>query len=268
MVAKVYGVIGPNDYFELYRDFVNGQDSVFMGHTYTIAYRQPLCQCTCVQPGYLPQSNQNPFVLGGIREDSGKVYFTKFGSDGSAYFKPFRDTLLFDFTAQPGDTLVYEDGIKLAFTGVETLSDGRKKVLFKLLPIGYPRAWIEGQGCEGLLETTRWFNMNFNGCCFSNGLPSTCTVPCNVTTGLPAIETIDGLEIFPSPATDRVTVTLPEGWTSADCWFFSSDGALISTQTNLTTGSSVDLTMAPPGMVAVYVVGSDGRQGIVRIVKM
>lgn len=265
IVYKVYGIIGPEDYFVVYRDFVNGQDSVFEGKTYTVAWRQDLCNCTCVTPGYLPAANQAPFILGGIREEDGKVFFTAFGGDGATYFRPVHDTLLFDFTAQPGDTLPYGE-TALEVTDVTEDTDGRKTVHLKILPFGVPRTWVEGQGSAGLLETLEWFNQN--GSCFSRGLPSTCDVPCEVVTAIadPAPGVLS-IAVHPSPATDRVTMSMPDTWTRADVYFFTPDGRMLSSYPDVAPDQPLDVSGCPPGLVIIAAMADDGRRATGRFIK-
>jgi hypothetical protein len=265
VVYKVYGIIGPEDYFVVYRDFVNGQDRVFEGKSYTIAWRQDLCSCTCVTPGYLPAANQAPRLLGGIREENGKVFFTVFGGDGATYFRPVHDTLLFDFTAQPGDTIPYGE-TQLAVTDITTDNDGRKTIHLRILPFGVPRTWVEGQGSAGLLETLEWFNQN--GSCFSEELPSSCTIPCEVTTALgdpgPVMERI---AVHPSLASDQVTLALPDSWTRADIACFTPDGRMILGHTDVPSGQTIDVSGCPDGLVILVAVDNDGRRATGRFVK-
>ena len=265
IVYKVYGIIGPEDYFVVYRDFVSGQDSVFEGKTYSVAWRQDLCSCTCVTPGYLPVANQTPFILGGIREEDGKVFFTVFGGDGATYFRPVHDTLLFDFTAQAGDTLPYGDK-QLAVTDVTEDMDGRRTVHLKILPLGVPRTWVEGQGSAGLLETLEWFNQN--GSCFGNAMPSTCNVPCEVVTAIAdPYPDVLRLDVHPSPAMGRVTMGMPVAWPGADLYVFTPDGRLLSVLSEIAQGQTLDVSGYPPGLIILVAIDGEGRRATGRFVK-
>jgi len=266
IVYKVYGIIGPEDYFVVYRDYVSGQDSVFEGKTYTVAWRQDLCSCTCVEPGYGPSFNQVPFILGGIREEAGKVYYTRFGGDGTTYFRPVHDTLLFDFTVQPGDTILYANQTSLAVTDVTEDLEGRKTIHLKILPLGVPRTWVEGQGSAGLFETLEWFNQN--GSCFSVEQPSTCPVPCEVVTAVGEPRAERGIiSVRPTLATDWVEVDIPLDWQAREAVIYGSDGRLLARYPDLREDGSLDVSALPPGVVYLVAISHDDRRAVARFIK-
>mgnify|MGYP000875032789 FL=1 len=264
VVYKVYPIIGPTDEFLVYRNFVEG-DSVFMGKTYTKVFRQDLCRCICsVRNNYLPIGAQ-PMLLGGVREENHRVYFTKFGAgNGQSYYSPVTDTLLFDFTAQAGDSIPYAGNTTLVVDLVDTASDGRKQIHFKVHPPGYPGVWKEGIGSAGILETTEFFFSN--GSCFSDQVPSACSIPCAVT----AVEdpvVHPRFQVMPTLASDVVRIDGSDPSEQYSVQILSSTGALLETYSGILSGDPINIGHLPSGILVFQIRSSNGAVGAGKVIK-
>ncbi|HAD11306.1 MAG TPA: hypothetical protein DCF33_02590, partial [Saprospirales bacterium] len=208
-------IIGPNDMFRHQRNILDG-DSVFNGKLYAKVYSQTLCECDCSSQNgnyTTPWSGQSKNLLGGVREEAGKVYFTTFGKPPfTSYFRPVLDTLLFDFTLNVGDSLDYALGIRFAVTKVDTTSEGRRRVhLFTYNgPIPKTAIWVEGIGYDwGLFSTANYVKdyTYFTGfSCFST-MPDVCGIPCALT-DISEVDQEGQISIYPSFAMSEVFLEL------------------------------------------------------------
>lgn len=264
IVYKVYPIIGPTDEFLVYRNFVDG-DSIFMGKTYTRVFRQNLCRCICSVPdNYLPIAAQTT-LLGGVREENHRVYFTKFGAgNGQSYYNPVTDTLLFDFAAQVGDSIPYAGNTTLVVDLVDTASDGRKQIHFKVHPPGYPGVWKEGIGSAGILETTEFFFAN--GSCFSDQVPSDCPIPCAVT----AVEdpmAQPRFRVTPTLASDVVRIESADPSEQYSVQILSSTGVVLDMHKGIVPGDPIHIGHLPSGILVFYIRSSQGAVGAGRIIK-
>lgn len=250
--TTVSGVIGPNDYYTIYRNFVQG-DTLFNSKVYTKAYRQKLCTCTCSGSGPFTTTTQNKVLIGGVREENGKVYFSTFGQPPfNQYYRPVLDTLLFDFTLKLGDTILYGD-YQLAVTKVDSTMDGRKRIhLLGYVLNNIPRefSWIEGIGFYGLLETIPYisFSTYYSGFCFSDDpsnpcpLPPTCTL---VATTDPVL--LEQVSIYPSLAQELVHITLGQAFSEVQLQIFSATGSLVRTVRQFGNTAEIDVSSLPQG---------------------
>lgn len=225
-------VIGPNDEYTQIRNFIEG-DTIFEGKQYSKAYRQTLCRCFCPSTNaqFSPAANQSVKLIGGVREEAGKVYFSTFGqAPFNAYLRPVVDTLLFDFTLGLGDTLVY-GGHTLTVTEISMTTEGRKRINLMSLPGGIPKqaSWTEGIGDVGLLESiSRLEGSAFytGNSCFSAGQPSSCTVRCALSTAISEPETVEHILIYPSFARETANIEVGDGFSGITLQVFSADGRL------------------------------------------
>ena len=229
---RVYPHLGPNDWFIAYRNLVDG-DTVFNGKHYSKVYHQQLCDCIYGGNAPLGPVNLQKYLLGGVREENSKVYFTTFGQPPfDYYYRPMGDTLLFDFTLQLGDPIVYAE-YQLAVTEVSFSPEGRKYMaLSKLTVQGEPPTnifWTEGIGHLGLLETLNKLSGQcyYVSSCFSEDPFNPCPMPCSLTgTATPELES--QVKIYPSFALETVQVELGNGFSGLNLQIYSAQGNLIS----------------------------------------
>jgi hypothetical protein len=265
VVHQVYPVVGPTDIFTVFRQFLQG-DSVFLGKTYTKVYEQNMCYCLCTSQAtnYIPMNSQ-PYLLGGVREENEKIYFTKFGAGtGEYYFSPLVDTLLYDFTAQPGDTIPYANDYVLVVDLVDTTYDGRKRINFKIYPPGFPGHWTEGIGSRGLLETTTF--LYINDFCFSDEEPSTCSIPCEAT-ATEELVSLPGIRVKPALASDFVRVECSDPSERYALQIFSIGGALLDNRRNIGSDDSIAIGHLPPGILVFQFQSTKGIVSTTKIVK-
>jgi len=250
--TTVHPILGPNDAFDIYRNFVEG-DSVFNGKLYSKAYFQPLCGCICTANGPFNPANQQKRLIGGVREENNKVYFTTFGQPPfDHYYRPVGDTLLFDFTLQLEDTINY-GGYSLRVTQTGTNPDGRTYVRLST-PIdtvwGEPATvihWTEGIGFWGLLETIPYLNGDYyDNYCFSDDPLDPCPIPCAVTgTATPELET--QVKIYPSFAQETVQVELGNGFSKLNLQIYSAQGSLIRSVHEESNTAEINIKNLPVG---------------------
>ena len=258
-------IIGPNDFFSHKREILEG-DSVFQGKTYHKLYSQLLCVCDCNTqngPYTQPWSGQSKVLMGGVREEAGKVYFTKFGQPPfNSYFRPAGDTLLYDFTLNPGNTLNY-DYVHYTVTKVDSTAEGRRRIyLFAQNgPIPKTVAWIKGIGFSyGLLNTSPFVKDYFyitGYTCFSTTIGE-CPIPCALT-GISDTDMPEELRIYPNFAEQELFLELGNGFNGIKGFVYTVDGRLI---TRLDApGKSVNLNVSdwPKGMLYFVLERADGQ---------
>lgn len=259
-------LIGPTDYFSHRREILEG-DSVFQGKTYHKLYTQLLCVCDCNTqngPYTQPWSGQSKSLMGGVREEAGKVYFTTFGKQpNDGYFRPVVDTLLFDFTLNQWDTLNYDLGVKFTVIKVDSTMEGRRRVhLFAQNgPVPKTVIWIEGMGySSGLLNSSVYVKdyQYFTGhSCFSTSA-GVCSIPCAVTS-VNDQASLEELRIYPNFAENELFLELGEGFDRIKGYVYAVDGRLITPLD--ATGKSATLQVAgwPRGMLYFVLEKADGR---------
>ncbi|MBR3491834.1 MAG: T9SS type A sorting domain-containing protein [Bacteroidales bacterium] len=182
------------------------------------------------------------------------------------------ETLLYDFSMQPGDSICYDEELAacLKLLSVnDTLLEGenktRKKYVFRYEENGCPSShgyetWIEGIGSEyGLLgpgsrflmgdvtdllcyyedEDIVWQNPDFNSCYIN-------------TVGLDEIETDSSVSVYPNPVKNKVFI---EGFNAAEVKIYNALGQLMKTVKDVNEISVVDLS---EGVYVMRIKNSDG----------
>ena len=259
-------LIGPTDYFSHKREIMEG-DSVFHGKTYHKLYSQLLCVCDCNSqngPYTQPWSGQSKSLMGGVREEAGKVYFTTFGKQpNDGYFRPVVDTLLFDFTLNQWDTLNYDLGVKFTVTKVDSTMEGRRRVyLFAQNgPIPKTVVWIEGMGYDyGLLNSSVYVKdyQYFTGhSCFTTSAGG-CSIPCAVTS-VTDQATLEELLIYPNLAENELFLELGDGFNRIKGYVYAVDGRLITTLDAIGKSATLQVSDWPRGMLYFVLEKADGR---------
>lgn len=259
-------LIGPTDFFSHKREIMEG-DSIFQGKIYQKVYSQLLCVCDCnTQNGSYtqPWSGQGKQLLGGVREEAGKVYFTNFGKPPfDAYFRPVGDTLLYDFTLNQWDTLNYDLGVQFTVIKVDFTNDGRRRLeLFAQSgPIPKTVVWTEGIGYDyGLLNSSAFVKNYFyitGYSCFSttNGV---CPIPCALSSVSDAALP-EELSLYPNFAEHELFLELGNGFDGIKGFVYTVDGRLI---THLDApGKLVNLNVSdwPKGMLYFVLERADGQ---------
>ncbi|MBC7774194.1 MAG: T9SS type A sorting domain-containing protein, partial [Phycisphaerae bacterium] len=217
-------------------------------------YGQSVCHCICNGNGPFEQwPGQPTYLLGGVREENGKVYFTRFGKPPfDHYYHPVGDTLLFDFTLQLGDTINY-GGYSLTVTQTGADLEGRKYVRLRT-PIDTvwwepPTVldWTEGIGFWGLLETIPYLNgVFYENNCFSEDPLDPCPIPCAVTgTTTPELET--QVKIYPSFAQETVQVELGAGFSELNLQIYSAQGSLMRSVHQESNTAEINVQNLPVG---------------------
>ncbi len=245
-------VLGPNDEFDVYRNFVDG-DTVFNGKHYSKAYTEWLCTCICTSSGPFNPGYQQKRLFGGVREENGKVFFTTFGRPPfDHYYRPMGDTLLYDFTLQLGDTIHYgEYPLTVTQTGADF--EGRKYVRLST-PIDTvwwepPTVldWTEGIGFRGLMETIPYLSGElYQSSCFSDDPLDLCPIPCAVTgTVTPELE--KQVKIYPSFAQETVQVELGDGFSALNLQIYSAQGSLIRNVHQESNTAEINVKNLPVG---------------------
>lgn len=258
VVYEVYPVIGPNDYYTVYRNFISG-DTVFNGKTYSKTYSQNLCVCSiCHSPvSYQPSALQQAVLIGGVREENGIVYWSKLGQgDGLSYFSPVIDTMLFNFNLEVNDTFDY-DNTKFMVESITLEPSGRKNFgLRHLTSPPYLATWIEGIGSSGLFETTDWLHQN--GSCFSSSHPSTCVLPCSLISDTEAPFDKNQIKVYPTVATEDLTIEFNTIAEQADVSVFAMDGRLLANYPAFVSGKKIPVDQFSSGILLVKITFENG----------
>jgi len=259
-------LIGPTDFFSHKREILEG-DSMFHGKTYHKLYSQLLCVCDCnTQNGSYtqPWSGQAKSLMGGVREEAGKVYFTTFGKQpNDAYFRPVVDTLLFDFTLNQWDTLNYDLGVQFTVIKVDSTAEGRRTVqLFAQSgPVPKTVVWIEGMGYNyGLLNSSVYVKdyQYFTGQSCITSTTGGCSIPCAVT-GVTDKGSLEELRIYPNFAENELFLELGEGFDRIKGYVYAVDGRLISSLDAPAKSATLQVSDWPKGMLYFVLEKADGR---------
>lgn len=264
----VQPLIGPTDLFYYHKNILSG-DSVFMGKHYTKLYGATLCSCDCgsVNGTYKPSFDQTYHLYGGIREDSGKVYYTHFGAPPfNDFYRPVVDTLLFDFTLQQDDTIHYAEAL-LVVTGVEINAEGRRVINIKgQIPLKFPKGfqWVEGIGGPyGPLETIYYLRdyIYYDGTsCFAQDQPGHCAPPCAVSTGTDSPENQEDISIYPSFAQDFVTVSVDKSFGRYRLDIYANDGRLLRSFTSESSSFQAPVAEFSAGILHFVCENASGRR--------
>lgn len=263
--TKVDPVLGPNDAYSISRSFLDG-DSIFNGKLYSIVYSQNLCGCICTGNGPFNVANQQKWLTGGVREENGKVYFTRFGKPPfDHYYSPVGDTLLFDFTLETGDTIQYGQ-YPLSVTETLFNTEGRKIIKLSTFidtvwwepPMEV--SWTEGIGLTvGLMETfNRLERQVYSSECFTENPLDPCYVPCAVTaTNSPELPA--QINIYPSFASETVQVELGDGFSAINLRVYSAQGNLLQSHYKEGNKADVNVKNLPAG---AYLFVFESREGL------
>ncbi|MBL7808123.1 MAG: T9SS type A sorting domain-containing protein [Saprospiraceae bacterium] len=265
----VLPVIGPNDLFRHRRDIVEG-DSVFNGKLYAKVYTQNLCECDCSsQNGSYtqPLTGQSKSLVGGVREEAGKVYFTTFGKPPfNSYFRPVLDTLMFDFTLNVGDSLDYASNIRFSVEKVDTTAEGRRRVHLLAYngPIPKTVVWTEGIGFDwGLFSTSFWVKdfIYFTGFSCFNTTPDVCGIPC-VLSAVNELDQTDQIKLFPTFAEDELFLALGDGFDKIQGEVYAVDGRRVELLDTPGKTLRIPVSHWPKGMYYFVLLDESGQKNI------
>ena len=196
-----------------------------------------------------------------LREEDGKVW--------KRYSVAHEEILLYDFTANVGDTLCFGDfGACFVLDSISTEQIGgvdRRKFWFGLEydDLGRPRTqetWVEGIGSDYGLLWTGYFNV-FDGwhclLCFhqhgelvwQNPEYNTCTYPYD------AVEENKetGISVYPNPVRDRVVI---EGIEVAEVEVYSVFGQMVKT---VRAANEIDLNGLVEGIYMLRITDVEGK---------
>lgn len=200
-----------------------------------------------------------------LREENGKVWKRESSTD----------LLLYDFTAQVGDTVRFGDFAEsfvvdsISFEQIGGVD--RKKIWFGLEYdiTGEPYAietWTEGIGSDMGLLFSGWFYATggyYQALCFhqngellwQNEYYGTCMVD--------AVEEMDisPISLYPNPTSDVVHI---EGVEAAEVLVYNSIGQLVKTLQNSNEISAADL---PEGLYLLWITDIEGIRHVARMVK-
>lgn len=200
-----------------------------------------------------------------LREENGKVWKRESSTD----------LLLYDFTAQVGDTVRFGDFAEsfvvdsISFEQIGGVD--RKKIWFGLEYdiTGEPYAietWTEGIGSDMGLLFSGWFYATggyYQALCFhqngellwQNEYYGTCMID--------AVEEMDisPISLYPNPTSDVVQI---EGVEAAEVLVYNSIGQLVKTLQNSNEISAADL---PEGMYLLWITDIEGIRHVARMVK-
>ncbi len=262
---SVSPVIGPGDDFFFIKNFLSG-DSLFNGKHYSKLYEVVPCSChACSVNGpYMEHWYPWTYLVGGLREEAGKVYYTGFGTPPFDYFyRPVTDTLLFDFTLNQGDTLLY-GGYILRVTKIDHNVEGRRMVRINVDGAGKSFDWVEGIGGPfGPLETLHWISNNYyydGSSCFAENQPGFCTAPCAAASGVDSPVQSESVSIFPSFAQDFVTVTTSETFGPYRLLIYSSDARLLKTVELAENTNMIPMGDLPSGILHFLFENASGQK--------
>lgn len=200
-----------------------------------------------------------------LREENGKVWKRESSTD----------LLLYDFTAQVGDTVRFGDFAEsfvvdsISFEQIGGVD--RKKIWFGLEYdiTGEPYAietWTEGIGSDMGLLFSGWFYATggyYQALCFhqngellwQNEYYGTCMIE--------AVEEMDisPISLYPNPTSDVVHI---EGVEAAEVLVYNSIGQLVKTLQNSNEISAADL---PEGLYLLWITDIEGIRHVARMVK-
>lgn len=210
-----------------------------------------------------------PKIAGFIREDMGekKVYFRENSYD----FNVLRDRLLYDFSLEVGDTTEIfglhhceslSNTFKVVSTDKITLLDDKERKVWHLESIGEnvnePDIWIEGIGSlNGLL---------FPGCYQIATLSISLNLLCYFEEDVKVymseedsceVDWSSGMEtdverlinVFPNPANERITITLPNGFNSCSSYeIISMNGTKVADGSFCSRSVTITIKSLKPGM--------------------
>jgi len=202
-----------------------------------------------------------------LREEDGKVW--------KRYSIAHSETLLYDFTANVGDTLCFgEPGASFVLDSISMVRIGdvdRRKFWFGLEydGLGNPRAketWVEGIGSDfGLLWSGYYGVYDGWHCllCFhqrgeliwQNPEYNTCTYPYD------AVEENKDSEIsvYPNPAKDKVVI---EGIESTEVKVYNALGQLVNT---VKDSNEINVSGLPDGVYLLRIKDADGKNHTARV---
>lgn len=200
-----------------------------------------------------------------LREENGKVWKRESSTD----------LLLYDFTAQVGDTVRFGDfaeSFVVDSISIEQIGGvDRKKIWFGLEYdiTGEPYAietWTEGIGSDMGLLFSGWFYATggyYQALCFhqngellwQNEYYGTCMVD--------AVDEMDisPISLYPNPTSDVVHI---EGVEAAEVLVYNSIGQLVKTLQNSNEISAADL---PEGLYLLWITDIEGIRHVARMVK-
>ena len=234
---------GPTDNTEYWKLYTTTQDTTIMNESYRLLYMNKLCQ-DFYSPNNVPVFNDeflyNDFAIGGLRQDSQRLYFFKFTlpfadpnqmDQGYLGLDPEAEYIIYDFNFEIEDTvqftttywieIINNDSIfheEPHFTIIRSdagLINGAQS--YNVSPntaFAFPweeGLWIEGIGSGyGLFGSYNSF-LNYLICYKENGITqygNQCE-PCEgLATSLDLLDESSMLNLFPNPVYSHVTLEM------------------------------------------------------------
>lgn len=222
--------------------------------------------------------------IGGIRQDT---------ANKKLYYKPdcnfYKDTLLYDFSLELGDTAFaannYQQNVCESFGGLYWIVTNIDSVLLED-GIYHWRWWfgntmkvIEGVGSDNGFVTREAgvcmpyycklvsnHNLITNDTLYKD--PTTCSYPnrCNLTTAIPEHLFKSPIKIYPNPASDFISIELPQNYTQAQLSVYNLTGQLVSHKHLTQSSQQIPIHELGNGMYIFVIQNRDEIIGRLRVV--
>lgn len=273
-------LIGADDLYYVWKYRLNG-DTLIDAKEYAKVYVQTLCWSNTNENQYKPADPSYLALAGAIRVDSQRVLFRRFKYKTSHFslygsqahkFPENTDNVLYDFTLEKGDTIVYAgNGEKLTVIKV-SFDQGKKVIDLRSSTTPFQPRWVEGIGCtKGLFETTLyWFD--WGSCLHVEGQTPACPVPCippnPVLVADSEAPAPGDFSIWPSPASDYVDVDFDVMKQPIGLDIFSPDGRLLASYPEVNPGQRIPLHNLNKGLLIFRLMNRAGENVFVKVLKM
>lgn len=246
IVYHTIPIQGILDGYRVYRDIMNGDTAVYMGKTYKKIYTQKLCKCDCSAPNYIPDNAQTLEFLGGIREEDGKVYFSRLNPQIGS-----QERLLLDFTLQDGDTITYNN--YELYVEIDQSNIILKDTEIHKIRYIWSSVYGNWHGISALFYPIYCSNM-----CYAPDL-STCSVPCAISTATTGQEQDLGIKIYRGASPGTFSFDLPEGMNQLHCSVFSIDGRQLCLEKTFVSGEEISFLGLSTGILVFRVRTDQGQ---------
>lgn len=275
-VTKVTPILGPDDAFDRWEYWVNGDTFLIDSTLYSFVYARGTCHSdpsTSFQ--YQPYTPAQYARIGGLRQEGDSIFFRRIsfpsfkGSPSTIYSYPLdEEVLLYDFSLEKGDTFEYiTPDRKFVVENVSVNAQGRKEIQLSSFGCGYPIyvTWREGQGCtNGLLETICIYF--YAGSCFyseATGEPA-CVLPCTPDDPVLVSTTPsflpEAVKLYPNPTSGNLTLSLESFQEPVHLEVVDMMGRVAYQQMIVNPMTELTLSHLANGIYQVNLIGSSGRR--------